>query len=75
MTHERGHTLGLGDVSEAYHPNLTMSSQTNGPCQTSERTLGRGDAIGLHSKYSQRPPVGLCDGRGPNSRDKRPPKR
>ncbi len=51
MTHERGHTFGLGDVSEASHPNLTMSSKSNGPCQTSERTLGKGDAIGLNRKY------------------------
>jgi hypothetical protein len=26
MTHERGHTFGLEDVSEVYHPNLTRSS-------------------------------------------------
>jgi hypothetical protein len=51
MTHERGHTFGWGEVSEAYYPNLTMSSQSNGPCQTFERTLGRGDAIDLNSKY------------------------
>lgn len=51
MTHERGHTFGLGDASESSHPNLTMSSASNGPCQTSERSLGRGDAIGLNNKY------------------------
>ncbi len=51
VTHERGHTFGLGDVSESSHPNLTMSSESNGPCQTSERTLGRGDAVGLNRKY------------------------
>jgi len=51
MTHERGHTFGLGDVSESSHANLTMSSRSNGTCQTSERTLGRGDAVGLNSKY------------------------
>ncbi len=51
MIHERGHTFGLGDVPESSHANLTMSSETNGPCQTSERTLGRGDAVGLNRKY------------------------
>jgi hypothetical protein len=51
MTHERGNNFGLGDVSERYHGNLTMSDNSNGPCQTSERSLGRGDAIGLNSKY------------------------
>ncbi len=51
MTHERGHAFGLGDVSESSHANLTMSSKSNGPCQTSERTLGKGDAIGLNRKY------------------------
>ena len=51
MTHERGHTFGLGNVPDSSHPNLTMSSRSNGPCQTSERSLGKGDAIGLNEKY------------------------
>lgn len=51
VTHERGHTFGLGHVSESYHGVLTMSPVTEGPCQVSERTLGRGDVIGLNNKY------------------------
>ncbi len=51
MTHERGHTFGLGEAPEGSHGNLTMSEESNGPCQTSERSLGRGDAIGLNRKY------------------------
>lgn len=51
MTHERGHTFGLGDAPESSHGNLTMSQYSNGPCQISERSLGRGDAIGLNRKY------------------------
>ena len=51
VTHERGHTFGLGEAPENGHGNLTMSNDSNGPCQTSERSLGRGDAKGLNSKY------------------------
>ena len=51
VTHEFGHTFGLGEAPESTHGNLTMSNDTNGPCQISERSLGRGDAMGLNNKY------------------------
>lgn len=51
MTHERGHTFGLGHVSEDGHAHQTMSTLINGPCQASETTLGGGDVRGLNSKY------------------------
>jgi hypothetical protein len=51
MTHERGHTFGLDHVSESSHGKLTMSTRINGPCQSSERSLGRGDVFGLDRKY------------------------
>ncbi len=50
MTHERGHTFGLDHVSEASHPKLTMSSAMRA-CQSSERSLGLGDWLGLKEKY------------------------
>ena len=52
VTHERGHTFGLGHVSESQHGSLTMSPTSEGPCQLSERTLGRGDVRGLNNKYN-----------------------
>jgi hypothetical protein len=75
MTHERGHTFGLGDISESSHAKLTISSKSNGPCQISERILGRGDAIGLNRKYSHRPSVGLRDRRDRSSANTLPSKR
>lgn len=51
MTHEFGHSYGLGHVEEETHPNLTMSTHLNGPCQDAEVTLGKGDVWGLQSLY------------------------
>lgn len=51
MTHERGHHFGIAHVDEEYHGSLTMSERSDGPCQTSERTLGRGDVISLNIVY------------------------
>ena len=56
MTHERGHTFGMGHVSETGHGNLTMSTNVNGPCQMAEISLGRGDVRGLGARYSDATP-------------------
>lgn len=49
-THEWGHTFGLDHVSEAEHPTMTMSTNT-AYCDTSPRTLGRGDAVTIYAHY------------------------
>jgi hypothetical protein len=51
ITHERGHSYGLGHVSEDSHPHLTMSQNINRYCSKAERSLGRGDAEALNQKY------------------------
>jgi hypothetical protein len=49
-THEFGHTFGLGHPS-GNHPSLTMNAYSAGTCQSSKRSLGRGDVIGLGRIY------------------------
>ncbi|MDQ3951471.1 MAG: hypothetical protein M3279_00700 [Actinomycetota bacterium] len=51
MTHERGHNFGIAHVSESSHEWLTMSTNSQGPCDTSQTTLGLGDYNGLNVRY------------------------
>jgi hypothetical protein len=50
MTHERGHTFGLGHVSPNSHSGQTMTT-TVPPCNITKRTLGGGDMAGLIRLY------------------------
>lgn len=51
MTMLAGYTYGLDAVNDDEHPNLTMSGASNGYCQESESTLGKGDVWGMRSLY------------------------
>ncbi len=54
-THERGHTLGLGDIygeSGDEHPKLTMGGASH-TCTKMQRSLGKGDVLGLKELYSR----------------------
>lgn len=48
-THEAGHIFGLGHVTTG-HNNLTMYTNTMS-CDTKERTLGKGEILGLRALY------------------------
>ena len=48
VLHEFGHAIGLADLEDS--PNLTMAFAT-GTRNTAQRTLGRGDVLGLRSLY------------------------
>jgi hypothetical protein len=50
MTHERGHTFGIGHVTGSTHTELTMYESVP-LCDTSKRTLGKGDVVGLEVLY------------------------
>ncbi len=51
VTHEVGHAYGMGHVSETGHANMTMSTNSNGPCRASEATLAAGTLLALSVYY------------------------
>jgi predicted Zn-dependent protease len=50
VTHEYGHALGLDDINPDNHPTLTMRG-TMGPCTINNRSLAKGDILGLRRIY------------------------
>lgn len=52
MTHERGHTYGLGHVSGSGDQGLTMYPSVRA-CDFSIRTLGKGDLLGMFHIYGK----------------------
>lgn len=50
LVHEFGHFLGMDHVKEVQAGDLVMSPQSS-PCDTSQRTLGRGDLLGISARY------------------------
>jgi hypothetical protein len=49
-THEFGHAWGMAHVLEVNHPLMTMSTVAE-VCNGAERTLGRGDILGMRAMY------------------------
>jgi hypothetical protein len=49
-THETGHAIGLADLYDASHEEMTMYGYTSHG-DVKRRTLGRGDMIGMRTKY------------------------
>src|SRR5699024_1385306 len=50
LVHEFGHFLGMGHVKEVQAGDLVMSTQSS-PCDKAQRTLGRGDLLGIAARY------------------------
>lgn len=50
LTHEFGHSVRLGHVSEVNYPTMTMSPDI-AKCSGTARTLGEGDVYGLPLLY------------------------